>query len=260
MNVLLMTDNKIRKILKRIGMLPPCDHELYIEKMLGLGKDAIKYFDLIDSYVETEQSEPGQMVKIYRAKNKNIKVSLLASSQAYSKIYEVFLIWLESNLADTPKSIVEFGCDNGMLTQALKGLYPSAELCGIEKIKESVICAKKLADLNGVSTKFIQADIKKRITLDQSFDLVLIPFVLHEVELSNSEIFDNIKRLTNLDSLIITVNRFPEPEQAQSLKNSFEANNFINEYESYLYVDEERFPIQVFRKKTEFKNHAACLH
>ncbi len=79
--------------------------------------------------------------------------------------------------AKRPKNCIEFGANIGMNLKALKLLYPSLEMHGIEINSDA---AKELAKV--VSPKNVLEGSILEISTDQTFDLVLIKGVLIHVD------------------------------------------------------------------------------
>jgi len=185
-------NESVKNALKQIGLTSPLPQDVYENKVLGIKKLGKKYFDTFDKVIDMETGEVknDQIYKLYKIKNFNDELSILVSNQAYSPIYKTMLEWLANYYVEqAPSTLVEIGCDNGLLLQALERLWSVDKAVGLDNLNESIIMAKKLANRLGSKAQFQKADILKKISLKERFDCVLMPFLLHEIAWKENLLF-----------------------------------------------------------------------
>ena len=245
-------NESVKNALKQIGLTSPLPQDVYENKVLGIKKLGKKYFDTFDKVIDMETGEVknAQIYKLYKVKNTNEELSVLASNQGYSTIYQVMLEWLVSFYGNkAPATVLEIGCDNGLLIQALERLWSVDKVVGLDNLNESIIMAKKLANRFGSKAQFEKADILKKIDLKVGFDCVLMPFLLHEIAWQdNSYFYENLHSIMNEPGKLITINRFPSAEQEAELIVLMEKNGFKLEIQTNIFVMDEKFPVLVFSK------------
>jgi 2-polyprenyl-3-methyl-5-hydroxy-6-metoxy-1,4-benzoquinol methylase len=245
-------DDVIQTTLQKIGLSGPLLPEIYEDKILAIKKVGKKYFDTFDKVIDLETGEVknDQMHKLYKVKNSHEELSILVSNQAYSPIYKAMLEWLSNFYGErSPTSLVEIGCDNGLLLQALENLWSLDNTVGLDNLNESIIMAKKLAHRFGSKAQFQRADILKKISLKEPFDCVFLPFLLHEITWQdNSYFYENLHSMLNESGKLITINRFPSPEQEAELIVLMERNGFELDVQTNIFVMDEKFPVLVFKK------------
>lgn len=128
--------------------------------------------------------EEGQDADIYPLKNSTLALSIAVTSQYYNQMYRNFLDWVCRAQFPAPKSLLDVGCDNGILTCFYATLYPAAQVAGIDRCKEGIICARELAGrLKLANVRFEVCDLHhlEGTFPDQFFDLILSTTVFHEV-------------------------------------------------------------------------------
>lgn len=128
--------------------------------------------------------EEGEEVDVYPLKNATLALSIDVTFQYYNRLYQEFLDWFCRSQFSEPQSLLDVGCDNGMLTCFYASLYPRAEVVGIDKGEEGIRCARELANrLELVNARFEVCDLHTlgEIFPDRSFDLIVSTAVFHEV-------------------------------------------------------------------------------
>ena len=247
-----MTINQTTEdILSRLNLDGPLPQQFYVEQVEGLGKDGVKFLDAMDDALEVGFT-PERWKKIYKLKNINKKLSHIVSSHSYAPNYRGMLDWLQENYHDKPSTIIELGCDNGLFTQCLQLLYKEAQVVGIDVVKEAILIAKKLAYDNRLQTvSFDQENLLRPIKLNQKFDLVVAPFIFHELldadDSSKAHLLENLKKLSNSDTKIIAFNRFPESNMQYTLNQNMETAGFELTKHDQLSVANETFPVSVYQ-------------
>lgn len=128
--------------------------------------------------------EEGEDVDIYVLKNTTLALSIDVTSHYCSRMYEQFLAWFLRARFPTPKSVLDVGCDNGILTCFYATVYPEAEVVGVDKCAQGVGCARELSGrLKLANVRFEVRDLLnlEGVFPDQSFDLIVSSAVFHEV-------------------------------------------------------------------------------
>lgn len=128
--------------------------------------------------------EEGEEVDVYALKNHTLALSIDVTSQYCGQMYTEFLRWFLGAKFPKPRSLLDVGCDNGILTCFYASLYPEAEVVGVDKCKQGIACALELAGrLHLRNVRFEVRDLQnlKGVFPDQSFDLIVSTTVFNEV-------------------------------------------------------------------------------
>ncbi len=128
--------------------------------------------------------EEGEDVDVYPLKNTSLALSTDVTSQYCNQIYRVFLSWFCRERFPAPSSVLDVGCDNGILTCFYAMRYPEAEVVGVDKSEQGLACARELADrLHIANVRFEVCDLQdvQGSFPEQVFDLILSTTVFHEV-------------------------------------------------------------------------------
>jgi trans-aconitate methyltransferase len=125
--------------------------------------DASKFLELAEQRRSLDSSTPEYaqlMEEQYALKNKSLDFSIEISSQYSSRFYAAFLM-LVSRLSfePAPATILDIGCDNGILTSFYAEHFPNAKVLGIDRCKEAVAAAESLKQRLGLTNlSFAHAD------------------------------------------------------------------------------------------------------
>ena len=128
--------------------------------------------------------EEGEDVDVYPLKNTSLALSTDVTSQYCNQIYRVFLSWFCRERFPAPSSVLDVGCDNGILTCFYAIRYPEAEVVGVDKSEQGLACARELAErLHIANVRFKVCDLRRiqGSFPEQAFDLILSTTVFHEV-------------------------------------------------------------------------------
>ena len=91
-------------------------------------------------------------------------------------INDLRLSFLRSLGIDSPKNIIDIGCGAGIATNKLPGLYPNAEITGLDASANAIHLASTYADMYDINTKFIHQSaldpISKKHELVLCFELI----------------------------------------------------------------------------------------
>lgn len=128
--------------------------------------------------------EEGEDVDVYRPKNATLALSIDVTAHYYNQMYREFLTWFCRAQFATPKSLLDVGCDNGILTCFYAARFPAAKVVGIDKCEEGIACARELASrLKLTNAGFEVCDLRnlEGVFPEQSLDLAMSTTVFHEV-------------------------------------------------------------------------------
>ena len=97
---------------------------------------------------------------LYAAKNVNLDLSLGAGALHAGIVHRVFLTHFAPKLP-TPPTILDIGCENGLLACYYALLYPEADVAGFDPCAGAVGCATELCTLLGIrNAKFYTAALR----------------------------------------------------------------------------------------------------
>ncbi|MFQ5988412.1 MAG: class I SAM-dependent methyltransferase [Candidatus Methylomirabilales bacterium] len=128
--------------------------------------------------------EEGEDVDVYPLKNASLALSIDLTSQYCNQIYRAFLSWFCREGFPAPSSVLDLGCDSGILTCFYAMRYPEAEVVGVDRCELGVACARELADrLHIANVRFEVCDLQslEGSFPEEAFDLMLSTTVFHEV-------------------------------------------------------------------------------
>ena len=248
--------NEIEQILKKFNLNGPFDGDIYINKM-GKFKEGKMFLDFID---ERDMYEYGNFdyKKLYNIMSKNIAVSELVTSHNNTPIYKEMLVWFDKQNY-SPNSFIELGCNNGMFAFTLSQLWKDVKISGIDYSLHAIKSAKKLASKYKINNcTFFHQNINNSFVNIPKVDLIIAPFFFHEIidwqDCNWNIINDNLNMLTNKNTKLIAINRFPDSNtQCEQLKLNLKDSDFIETKRDTIKVfsalkdwDTESFPIQVF--------------
>lgn len=128
--------------------------------------------------------EEGQDVDVYALKNKTLGLSVDVTAQYCQQMYAAFLSWFLRERFAEPTSLLDIGCDNGILTCFYATLYPRAAVVGVDRGELGIACARELAKrLELANVRFETGDLLEPAGAfpDQAFDLIVSTAVFHEI-------------------------------------------------------------------------------
>jgi SAM-dependent methyltransferase len=177
--------------------------------------------------------EEGEDVDIYVLKNNTLALSIDVTAQYCRRMYEEFLVWFLRARFPKPQSLLDVGCDNGILTCFYATVYPEAEVVGIDRGDQGIACARELAGrLDLVNVRFEERDLLSLddVFPDQSFDLIVSTTVFHEV----------LEAPTNLPEISIDAVTIG-PDESDSVKIVTDLSRLLRE-ETGGWLSMERWP------------------
>ncbi len=119
---------------------------------------------------------------IYELKNSSLEFSLLTGAVYRGAVHRAVMRWV-SERKYAPSTVLDLGCDNGILTCFYALLWPDASVTGIDISAAGVARAKDLASLLGVSNaSFVVSSIEDFATSEREgqFSLAITTTVIHE--------------------------------------------------------------------------------
>lgn len=216
--------------------------------------------------------------KIYSIKNSNLELSLDFASYSFD-LYKQFFGWIVQHEDLNNKKVLDFACDNGIVTCFLGLVYPDAKVMGIDKGNKGIKCAKELAKkLNLKNVQFEVVDAKKidKFFKKEKFDTIIsVRSILEMVNLpetrrlwtleermnslmvTNSivKFMKNIRKIMSNDAKLITFERLPELEKTfHFIKCMTESELYVDTNNMYNIQfhelgDYQQMPVIVFDKK-----------
>jgi SAM-dependent methyltransferase len=162
-----------------VGIGGPQDEEIFRQ---GLRRKHGPIAETIAAAISAR--EEGEDVDVYVLKNKALPLSIDVTSQYCSRMYKEFLVWFLGAKFPKPRSLLDVGCDNGILTCFYATVYPEAEVVGVDRCEQGIRCARELGvRLNLANVRFEVRNLQslKGVFPEQSFDLIVSTTVFHEV-------------------------------------------------------------------------------
>lgn len=251
---------KIDEIMQHLELVGPLEQSKYIQIMESqFGNTATKFMDAIDRMMGLDDVKDANWPAIYRRQSKNMEMSHLATAQSNTSIYRAMLEWIDAEYDTPPATVCEIGCNNGLFTLAVGKLWPNSRLVGVDKVRESLALSPKFAAKYDVpNCEFKWLNILKDSACQQlgEFDLVLAPFVVHEIVQDDGSypvaMGRNLRKLVLRQGRLITINRFPYSKlQQPQLSDALAVSGFACLKEGKILVEHaesgvESFPICVY--------------
>jgi SAM-dependent methyltransferase len=163
-------------------------------------------------------SDAGEERNLYCIKNRSLKLSMDFSRYS-ADLYRRFFEWFLKNISYEPKSILDLGCDNGIVTCFFALLYPNSNVIGIDPCENGITCAEQLCiklGLKNVEFKVARIQDISQIFSDQSFNMITSIRTLHEVT-GFSDSPEHIWSLETLEKL--NLNDFDNKDLVKALED-----------------------------------------
>lgn len=177
-------------------------HRTMVKK---LGQEMTDAFEKsFDERAEHNQSERAE-IKFYDFKNETLNGSLVVSGVFDSSFYRNMCNWFSKHrdLFAEDKTILDVGCDCGILTCFVARCCPDAEVTGIDRSANAVARARELAEKLGVTNvRFEQVALKN---VKETYDTVICTRVTQEnVREPINNIFDTFYNLSEPYRKVLT--------------------------------------------------------
>ncbi len=170
-----MADKTIIKTLERLGLKKIELYELESILPKACGDERAKaILDTIDSRAD------GQMERsFYSMKNTTLTGSLILSSAFEFDYYVKLLSHLKAHPDYIGETVLDIGCDCGILSCAIAIMFPYTKVTGVERCRNAISCAEELARKNEVNNAFfVKADL---LSFESShFETIISSKIAHE--------------------------------------------------------------------------------
>jgi tRNA G46 methylase TrmB len=181
---------KVDYFLRRVGCRPrQIANDFWFELIEAYEDDAMKFMETVDQRHKLDHSSPEYaqvMDKQYALKNKSLEFSIEISSQYNGRFYAGFLDLVSGlSFEPAPATILDIGCDNGILTAFYAEHFPNAKVLGIDRCKEAIAAAESLNDRLGLTNlSFAHADAFEQpvasILSSKTWDLIFMTLAGYE--------------------------------------------------------------------------------
>lgn len=149
-------------------------------------KTALRFLKTIDERASGKRDEIG----FYSMKNENYNLSLALTSAFDADILRKACNWIVDNKDLFGSTILEVGCDCGVMTVFLAKAFPEAKIVAIDRCKEAIVNAKRFANLQGVNNvEFLECDLKD---LQGQYDTIFSMRTVHENFESSEDVMREI--------------------------------------------------------------------
>jgi 2-polyprenyl-3-methyl-5-hydroxy-6-metoxy-1,4-benzoquinol methylase len=214
---------RVDEIMQELGLTGPFEQSEYVHRMESqFGNIATKFMEAIDRMLSLENIKDAKWPSIYRRQSKNMAMSHLITAHSNTSIYRAMLEWMDSEYESPPARVCEVGCNNGLFALAVAKLWYESQIVGVDMVREALSLASKFAEKYNVQNCTFQwLNILKDSAGQQlgEFDLVLVPFVAHEIAQDDGsyppEMGRCLRNLVSKRGRLITINRFPYPQLQQ---------------------------------------------
>lgn len=120
---------------------------------------------------------------------------------------------LKQQIPTQPQDILDMGCSIGMSTFALQELYPQAKLTGLDLSPYFLAVAKYNAQQRQARVNWVHADAASTGLDDNSFDLVSLFLICHELpQLVTKQIFQEARRVLRPGGYLTIMDMNPKSE------------------------------------------------
>jgi SAM-dependent methyltransferase len=166
--------------LKKIGVGGAVKPEqFWINLRKKFGKLADEFGDSIDARAKGKKEDP------YASKNRTIEFANAVAAQFdAAKLRSMALWFIRENFQLIDQSVLEVGCDNGILLCMFAELFPDAQFIGIDPCEPAINIARERAKSLGLTNiEFQVASVETIVKApDRSaFDLIFSVAVFHEL-------------------------------------------------------------------------------
>jgi len=165
-------------LFERIGLSRPRDEAVFWREIEhGYGSLARQLRQLLEA--AGDRNDPDRRVAavqtFYEVKNRSLDLALAVTGQFRSPVLRRTARAIEA-ICETPETIVDLGCDIGVLTCFLAERFPHARVVGIDRSREALDRAGEIVDRLGVSNVTLeQSDVRSLSQWEgrRAFDLAL---------------------------------------------------------------------------------------
>ncbi len=170
-----------------------------------------------------EEFDNGTSTKTYNLKNMDYDMSMFISGSFNSDVYPKICDWIHNNRKLFGKTILEIGCDVGVITSFLAAEFPDSKIVAIDRNRNAVEYAKVNCEKMGVNNvKFIFTDAND--LSGHEFDTVFSVRTVHEntdfeegplefipmsrrISAATRDYCNSLKKLMKIDGNIVSIER-----------------------------------------------------
>ena len=142
---------------------------------------AASFIELLTDRAIRNRSESAKHAgpeQMYEIKNETLEFSLALSSAYDGDILRKACNWIDAHKDHFGKTILEVGCDCGVMSCFLAKVFPDSRITSIDRCEPAIINARQLAArLNVTNVTFITQDLKD---VEGQFDTVFSMRTVHE--------------------------------------------------------------------------------
>ena len=152
------------RYLEDVGFVPRLVADDFWKKLLNDYGDLAHNFQALVDQRRTGEAGTAEYLAgvdtLYRLKNASLDFSVAITSQYFGRLYESYLAMVESlGLDRRAKSVLDVGCDNGILTSFYAKHFAKATVVGVDRCAEGLKCATDLAGrLNHPRPSYMHTD------------------------------------------------------------------------------------------------------
>lgn len=173
-----MNDFDVEKYFTTIGVGLPKSEAVFVKR----GRKRFgKTFDEMMFVIEARAH--GSIEDPYEIKNSSLDLSLYVAEYSSSAIWRAFAQWLIGEERPTPQSVLDLGCESGVLTCLLASMWPASKVVGVDRSEAAIVAARELAvRLKLENVTFERIDGPEFLTGQLSkFSLITAILSMHEI-------------------------------------------------------------------------------
>ena len=123
---------------------------------------------------------------LYRLKNASLDFTTAITSQYFGRLYASYLAMVETlGLPRAASSVLDVGCDNGILTSFYARYFSEAHVLGVDRCNEGLTCAAALRDRLCIPNVFLLAadafeDVPHPQITERQWDIIFMTLCGYE--------------------------------------------------------------------------------
>ena len=171
------------KYIKELGLSPASNWRVLERQLVSATdkKTANRFLKMMDQRADGK----GDNIGFYTEKNKTLELSLAITGSFDANIIKKACDWVYSNRQYFGGTILEVGCDCGVMSCFLGRLFPESRIIAIDRCKKAIENANELAAKLGVSNvEFLACDLKD---VEGTYDTVFSMRTMHENDKSKED-------------------------------------------------------------------------
>ncbi|MBW4670593.1 MAG: class I SAM-dependent methyltransferase [Cyanomargarita calcarea GSE-NOS-MK-12-04C] len=136
-----------------------------------------------------------------------------AGVQGDAKLRSSYHSILKAHIPNQPQDILDLGCSVGMSSFALQEIYPQAQITGLDLSPYFLAVAQYRSQQRQAKINWVHATAESTGLADESFDLVSIFLVCHELpQFATRQIFAEARRLLRPGGYLTIMDMNPQSE------------------------------------------------